>query len=360
MDERGFVAAIRKGSRGSGPGSAPDRRAAVPPAYDGRLPMMNPVPPEHTGQARRSSLLPGPDGEDRRSGDFPLQFGGPSSRPSASVKGRAVEGDREEQDPQRKNYIEVAMRADPEMQVLIDRRNENVPRLGPDDHQTRRWRRCRRYPSPPTHGVQDWLMRRRRRELEQQERSRFQPRSRIVGPPGVVVKMSEPRWFIAASRPRRLHGLRGALREDQEGRRGLRGDFPLAVEFRTVGDRADLVYVSPGDLWRAPMPNATRLAGRDLRCCRRRRVRLPPPCTGPSCAPRRLTVANSGSVRAARGRRPTALLPAGWRGDHPPGRPRLGVRRARCGGRRLPAGRLACRTACAAGRFKRPSWTAIR
>lgn len=68
--------------------------------------------------------------------------------------------------PAAKHYIEGAMRADPEMQALIDRRNENVH----DSGLTITDAEMEEVPPMPfatDPGIQNWLMRGRRRELEQ-------------------------------------------------------------------------------------------------------------------------------------------------------------------------------------------------
>jgi len=103
--------------------------------------------------------------------------------------------------PAVKKYIESAMSADPEMQLLIDRRNENVHDSGLSITDAE-MQEVPPVPFSTDPGVQSWLMRRDRRAMEQRERACFQPRSRIVSPPGVVVKVSEPRWFISGIKGR--------------------------------------------------------------------------------------------------------------------------------------------------------------
>jgi hypothetical protein len=97
--------------------------------------------------------------------------------------------------PGAEQHIENAMCADADVKLLIKRRNNNVHDSGLIIMDAE-MEEVPPVPIATDPGVQNWLMRRRRRELDQQERSGFQPRSRIVGPPGAVVKVSEPRWFI--------------------------------------------------------------------------------------------------------------------------------------------------------------------
>jgi len=98
-------------------------------------------------------------------------------------------------------YIENAMRADPEMQLLIDLRNENVHDSGLTiiDAEMEEVTHSAFAADP---GVRGWLLRRRRRERELVERSPLRSRSRIVTPGPATTKVYEPRWFIKGIKDR--------------------------------------------------------------------------------------------------------------------------------------------------------------